>query len=80
MLLGPMYPIAVSQAGRVLPPWLVTQAIGVISSISIGGVACVPFVMGSLFESLGLWILQPVMVGLMGTLVVLWALVPKGGQ
>jgi fucose permease len=77
LLLGPMYPIAINQAGRVLPGWLLTGSIGVISGISVGGVACIPFVMGAIAEAAGIWVLQPFIVGLMAVLIVLWACVPR---
>jgi len=77
LLLGPIYPIVMNVSGRILPPWLLTGAIGWIAGIGQTGSAAIPFVTGALASKSGIWTLQPLLVSLMGTLLVLWALIPN---
>ncbi len=41
-----MYPIAMNQAGRVLPQWLLTGSIGWIAGFGQAGSAAIPFITG----------------------------------
>ncbi|KAG5649600.1 hypothetical protein H0H81_002891 [Sphagnurus paluster] len=59
LLLGPMYPIAISHAGRVLPRWILTGAIGWIAGFGQAGSAVLPFLTGSLAAKFGIKSLQP---------------------
>lgn len=59
VLFGPMYPIAISHAGRIIPRELVTGAIGWITASAAGGAALVPFVAGMVAGRLGIGSLQP---------------------
>ncbi|KAL1705225.1 major facilitator superfamily domain-containing protein [Schizophyllum commune] len=80
VLLGPFFPIAMNQAGRILPAWLLTPSIGWIAGVSQAGSAVLPFITGALAQSKGIGSLQPFLVSLMGFMMVLWALVPKQGK
>ncbi|KAG0695917.1 MFS general substrate transporter [Suillus ampliporus] len=80
VLLGPMYPIVMNHAGRVLPRWILTGAIGWIAGVGQAGSALVPFVAGALAQSSGIKSLQPLLVGIMGLMTALWALVPHGSR
>ncbi|KAG1767983.1 MFS general substrate transporter [Suillus occidentalis] len=60
VLLGPMYPIAVNHARRVLPRWLLTGAIGWIAGVGQAGSAMVPFMVGAIAQKSGIQTLQPI--------------------
>lgn len=59
LLLGPMYPIAMNQAGRVLPKWLLTGSIGWIAGFGQAGSAAIPFITGAISSKHGIKSLQP---------------------
>ncbi|KAH7910276.1 MFS general substrate transporter [Hygrophoropsis aurantiaca] len=80
ILLGPMYPIAMNHAGRVLPRWLLTGSIGWIAGVGQAGSALVPFMAGAIASKSGIRTLQPVLVGILGLMTALWALVPKSSR
>ncbi|KAF8911268.1 MFS general substrate transporter [Mucidula mucida] len=70
MLLGPMFPILVGHASRILPAWLLTGSVGWITGIGMSGSAALPFITGSAC-------LQVCVVSMMCTMVGVWALVPR---
>jgi nitrate/nitrite transporter NarK len=59
---GPMYPIAMNQASRVIPPSLLTGSIGWIAGFGQAGGALLPFITGALAGSAGITSLQPLYV------------------
>jgi len=77
MLLGPMYPLAMNHAGRVLPRWLLTGSIGWIAGFGQAGSALLPFMTGALSSKYGIKSLQPLLVAMMSVMTVMWALVPR---
>ncbi|EIW55077.1 MFS general substrate transporter [Trametes versicolor FP-101664 SS1] len=77
VLLGPIYPIVMNHAGRVLPPWLLTGCIGWIAGFGQAGSAALPFLTGALASKVGIKSLQPLLVSMMGFMVFLWVLVPS---
>ncbi|KAI8976584.1 MFS general substrate transporter [Trametes punicea] len=77
VLLGPIYPIIMNHAGRVLPSWLLTGCIGWIAGFGQAGSAFLPFLTGALASRVGIKSLQPLLVSMMTFMVVLWALVPN---
>ncbi|KAH9942152.1 MFS general substrate transporter [Epithele typhae] len=76
MLLGPMYPLVVNHARQVLPPWLLSGSIGWIAGFGQAGSAFLPFVTGALASKVGIKVLQPVIVSMMGVMVTVWVFVP----
>ncbi|KAI0064423.1 MFS general substrate transporter [Artomyces pyxidatus] len=80
VLLGPVYPIVMNEAGRILPRWLLTGCIGWIAGFGQTGSAALPFMTGAIASKAGIKSLQPLLVSMMGLMLVLWALVPKGHQ
>ncbi|KIJ70596.1 hypothetical protein HYDPIDRAFT_23688 [Hydnomerulius pinastri MD-312] len=80
MLLGPMYPIAMNHCGRVLPRRLLTGSIGWIAGSGQAGSALVPFMVGAIAQKAGIKTLQPVLVGILSLMTMLWALVPKSSR
>jgi hypothetical protein len=59
MLLGPMFPIAMNHAGRVLPRWLLTGSISWITGFGQVGSVMLPFVTGAFASRFGVKNLQP---------------------
>ena len=59
VFLGPIYPILMTHAARVLPPWLLTGAIGYVASVGQAGSAAVPFATGAVAAGSGIGALQP---------------------
>jgi fucose permease len=60
VLLGPIYPIAMNEARRILPPWLLTGCIGWIAGLGQAGSAALPFLTGAVASKTGIKSLQPV--------------------
>ncbi|KIJ15883.1 hypothetical protein PAXINDRAFT_76660 [Paxillus involutus ATCC 200175] len=79
VLLGPMYPITMNHAGRVLPAWLLTGSIGWIAGFGQAGSALLPFMTGTIASKSGIGALQPLLVAMMAFMTFLWALVPSKG-
>jgi len=80
LLLGPMYPITMNQAVRVLPAWLLTGSIGWIAGFGQAGSALLPFMTGAIASKTGIGSLQPLLVAMMAFMTVLWAFVPTKGS
>ena len=59
VLLGPMYPIVMRHAGRVIPRSLVNGSIGWITASGAAGGALLPFLSGALASHFGISSLQP---------------------
>jgi fucose permease len=59
VLLGPMYPIAINHAARVLPRWILTGSIGWIAGFGQAGSAVLPFLTGIFSSKFGIASLQP---------------------
>lgn len=57
-----MYPIAMNQASRVLPPWILTASIGWIAGFGQTGSALLPFITGAIASKAGITALQPMYV------------------
>ena len=62
VFLGPIYPIVMNHAGRVLPRWLLTGSIGWIAGFGQAGSAILPFVTGVLAQKAGITSLNPLYV------------------
>ncbi|KAI0760315.1 MFS general substrate transporter [Fomes fomentarius] len=77
VLLGPIYPLVMNHAGRVIPTPLLTGSIGWIAGIGQAGSALLPFLTGALASKTGIKSLQPLLVSMMSFMIVLWALVPN---
>ncbi|KIP01300.1 hypothetical protein PHLGIDRAFT_367247 [Phlebiopsis gigantea 11061_1 CR5-6] len=76
VLLGPVYPLVMNHAARVLPHWLLTGSIGWIAGFGQAGSAFLPFLTGVVASRAGIWALQPLIVAMMALMLVLWFLVP----
>ncbi|KAF9239880.1 MFS general substrate transporter [Melanogaster broomeanus] len=80
VLLGPMYPITMNQAGRIVPSWLLTGSIGWIAGFGQAGSAVLPFMTGAIASRSSIRALQPLLVAMMAFMTFLWALVPNKGS
>ncbi|CAE6389121.1 unnamed protein product [Rhizoctonia solani] len=80
VLLGPMIPIVMKVTSGLVPKRVLTGCIGWIASSGQVGSAVFPFMTGALAQKHGVKVLQPVLVGMIGSLIVLWALVPSTPQ
>ncbi|KAG6812458.1 hypothetical protein H0H92_002723 [Tricholoma furcatifolium] len=76
LLLGPMYPIAMNHAARVLPRWILTGSIGWIAGFGQTGSAILPFITGAISTKYGIKTMQPFLVAMVGLMTALWAIVP----
>ncbi|KAJ3755674.1 MFS general substrate transporter [Lentinula raphanica] len=77
VLLGPLWPIVVGHGAHVIPAYLFTACMGLITGVGMAGSAALPFITGVLASKYGIKSLQPFLVAMMCTMVGLWALVPK---
>jgi fucose permease len=59
VLLGPIYPIVMNEARRVLPRWLLTACIGWIAGFGQTGSAVLPFMTGAMASKTSIKSLQP---------------------
>lgn len=59
VMLGPLYPIIMNQASRILPRWILTGSIGWMAGLGQVGSALLPFVTGVIASSHGIKSLQP---------------------
>ncbi|KAI4621915.1 hypothetical protein J4E80_004289 [Alternaria sp. BMP 0032] len=75
--LGPLFPAVVVAATKALPPHLHVSAIGFAAAIGVGGGAALPFAIGSLAQTKGLGVLQPIILAVLAALLVLWLCFPK---
>ena len=57
--LGPIYPILMNRAGRVVPRWLLSGSIGWIAGFGQAGSAILPFITGAIASKTGIRALQP---------------------
>ncbi|CAE6450663.1 unnamed protein product [Rhizoctonia solani] len=69
-----------SQSGGFVPAWLLTGAISWIASSGMSGSAIFPFITGVMAQKHGVQVLQPLIVALLGTMVIIWALIPRVGK
>ncbi|KAI0370516.1 MFS general substrate transporter [Pilatotrama ljubarskyi] len=75
--LGPIFPIVMNHAGNVLPPELISGAIGWIASFGSAGAAVFPFITGAIASRTSIASLQPLLIAMMALLLVIWAFVPR---
>ncbi|CAE6448114.1 unnamed protein product [Rhizoctonia solani] len=80
LLLGPMYPIAMNITSNIVPRRNLTGSIGWIASFGQAGSAVFPFMTGALAQKYGVKVLQPLLIGTLSTLIVVWYMVPSGPQ
>lgn len=77
LLLGPVYPCAVSVFTKDLPRSNIVSDMGAISAFGSSGGALAPFTTGLLAQARGPWVLHPVALGLFMVMGVCWRLGPS---
>ncbi|KAF9816608.1 hypothetical protein IEO21_04009 [Rhodonia placenta] len=77
LLMGPIYPILMNHSTTILPKWLLTGCLGYIGGIGQAGSAVLPFITGLLSSRFGIVSLQPFIISMVSTMIVIWAIVPK---
>ncbi|KZT69016.1 MFS general substrate transporter [Daedalea quercina L-15889] len=77
LFMGPMYPIMMNHSTALLPHWLRTGSMGYIAGIGQTGSAVLPLVTGLLASKFGIGTLQPLVVSMVSTMLVIWAVVPR---
>ncbi len=70
--LGPIYPTIVALMPSLVPPRLVSSAIGFLVSLSIPGLAVLPWIAGILAQAIGFWTLWPFTLLLIAAMLVFW--------
>ena len=59
VLLGPLWPIVVGHGAHVIPAYLFTACMGLITGVGMAGSAALPFITGVLASKYGIKSLQP---------------------
>jgi len=77
LVFGPMYPILMNYTTTILPKWILTGSVGYIAGIGQAGSALLPLLSGLLASKFGIGSLQPLLVSMMSTMIVIWALASK---
>ncbi|KAK8039950.1 Bypass of stop codon protein 6 [Apiospora rasikravindrae] len=76
--LGPLFPGAIVAATKLLPVDYHISAIGFAAAFGGGGAAVVPFVVGAIASSQGVWVLQPIILAVLAFLLLVWLALPGG--
>ncbi|KAK8863272.1 major facilitator superfamily domain-containing protein [Apiospora arundinis] len=76
--LGPLFPGAIVAAIKLLPVDYHISAIGFAAAFGGGGAAVVPFVVGAIASSQGVWVLQPIILAVLAFLLLAWLALPGG--
>lgn len=78
--LGPIYPTVVALMPGLVPPRIVSSAIGFLVSLSIPGIAIFPWIAGILAQDIGLWTLWPFTLLLTGAMLLFWLPLRRHGR
>ncbi|KAG0645106.1 Bypass of stop codon 6 [Hyphodiscus hymeniophilus] len=76
-VMGPVYPITVSLVTKATPREYHPGALSLMACFGMSGSAIFPFVVGSLADRYSIRVLQPVLVSLFTTMMLVWQLVPS---
>lgn len=77
-LIGTFYPVGVEVLVKALPEDLHVPSMGFVASVGQAGGAGFPFVTGAIAAKKGVGVLQPILVGLLVAMMVVWWVVPRG--
>ncbi|KAJ9667512.1 hypothetical protein H2201_002381 [Coniosporium apollinis] len=77
--LGPLFPVAVVVATKLLPKHLHVSAIGFAAAFGGGGAAIFPFAVGAIAQAKGVQVLQPIILAILGAILALWMGLPRMG-
>lgn len=77
LAISTFYTAAITMGGRLLPRAMHADAFALMSSVGQSGSAFFPLMVGLINTKTGIWVVEPVVVTLLGAQGVLWFLVPK---
>jgi len=72
-----MFPAAVVAMTKLLPKRLHVAAVGFAAAVGASGATVLPFAVGAIANSRGVQVLQPVVLALLATILLVWLLLPK---
>ncbi|KAK5948490.1 hypothetical protein OHC33_010524 [Knufia fluminis] len=75
--IAPMFPAAVVALTKLLPKRLHVAAVGFAAAVGASGATVLPFAVGAIANSRGVQVLQPVVLALLATILLIWLLLPK---
>jgi fucose permease len=75
--IGPLFPVAMVVAAKLLPKHLHTAGIGFAAALGGGGGAVLPFIAGLIAQAKGVQSLQPFALSLLVVLAGLWLVLPR---
>jgi MFS family permease len=75
--IAPFFPVGLSVLTKLLPRELHVGGIGFSATVGQAGSAAFPFLTGAVASKAGVKVLQPIMVGLLAGMAILWALMPR---
>lgn len=76
-VIAPMFPAAVVAMTKLLPKRLHVAAVGFAAAVGASGATVLPFAVGAIANSRGVQVLQPVVLALLATILLVWLLLPK---
>ncbi|KAF6838646.1 major facilitator superfamily transporter [Colletotrichum musicola] len=76
--LGPLFPAAIVAAAKLLPSDNHVSVIGFAAAFGGAGGAVIPFGVGAIANSKGVWVLQPIALSVLVVLLGLWVCFPGG--
>lgn len=76
LLLGPVYPCAVTVLARSLSRREQVRGLGVVSAFGSSGGAVAPFLTGLLTQVVGTFVLHPIVIALFAVMLICWFLLP----
>ena len=76
-VIAPMFPAAVVALTKLLPKRLHVAAVGFAAAVGASGATVLPFAVGAIANSRGVQVLQPVVLALLATILLIWLLLPK---
>ena len=77
MFLGPVFPTGVIMATKLLPGHLHVPSIGFSTALGGCGGAVFPFVVGAIAQEKGAGVLQPIILGMLVVLLIVWLCFPR---
>lgn len=75
--LGPLYPASITLAAKLLPKHLHVICMGFALAIGGAGGTVSPFAIGTIAGKTGVWVLQPIILGLLVIKIAVWFMFPK---
>ncbi|KAF4120971.1 Major Facilitator Superfamily [Geosmithia morbida] len=76
--LGPLFPAVIVVVTKLLPADQHVATIGLASAIGGSGAALFPFMVGAIAEDSGVGVLQPFILALIGSIALIWLILPGG--